>query len=126
VSAGRALQGGAIAALAAVEELNGAYPGRPIQGALPFATAEVGSEADWSHKSGRGREVRLLVTLRDGGEGPERVQALAEAAEAAMGAIGPAIGGWRVVSLRFLRCRLAQERERWAAVLEYRARMLEM
>jgi len=126
VSAGQALQAAAITALSSIEGLNGAYPGRPIQGALPYATAEVGGEVDWSHKSGRGREVRLMVTLRDGGEGPERVQALGEAAEAALAGIGGVLDGWRVVSLRFLRGRLVQEKAGWAAVLEYRARMLEL
>ncbi len=123
--AGAALQAGAIAAIGAIEGLNGAYHGDPIQAVTPFAIVEAGPETDWGHKSGAGREVRLAVTLRDLGEASARVQGLAAAAEQAMQGIAAELGGWRLVSLAFLRSRLMQDRSGgWAAVIEWRARLL--
>jgi hypothetical protein len=123
--AGLALHAGVIAAVQAIEGLHGVYPGAPIQAAVPFATVETGPETDWGHKSGTGRELRVAVTLRDGGEAPTRVQALAVAVEGAVGEIGPEQAGWRLVSLVFLRSRLVQDRSGgWAAMIEWRARML--
>ncbi len=125
MSAGAALQDAAITALSGIQALNGAYPGRPIQAALPYATAEIGGEADWGHKSGAGREVRLLVTIEDAAERPNRVQELAAAAEAALTGVPAELGAWRLVSLRFMRARLVQGKGGWAAALDYRARLLE-
>jgi hypothetical protein len=125
-----ALQRAAIAALSAVEDLGGVYPGQPLQAALPHALVEPGIESDWSHKSGKGREVRLFVTLKDEGERPERLQALSAAAEAAIEGLPAELEGWRMASLQFVRSRTAAElRVRatfpvWATVIEYRARML--
>ena len=95
--AGAALRAAAIEALEALE-LGGVYPGPPLQAAYPYAVVECGPEADWGHKSGRGRELRLAVTLRDSGERPERAQAFAEVVEAAIEA-GLDVEGWRLVTL---------------------------
>jgi len=123
--AGEMLAEAAAAALAEVPELNGCYPGPPLQAALPYATVEAGLETDWGHKSGAGREVRLTVTLRDAGQRPERLRRLAARAEAALGEVGGAIGGWRIVTFAYLRGRLLPDGNgRWASVLDYRARML--
>lgn len=125
--AGAALQAIAIAALEALDELGGVYPGMPLHAALPFAVVECGPEADWGHKGARGRELRLAVTVRTGGERPERIQSLASAAEAAIDA-APAPESWHVVTLVFLRRRILADTRGgepgWAAVIEYRARML--
>jgi hypothetical protein len=124
--AGAKLQAAAIEALAALE-LGGVYPGPPLQAAFPHALVECGAEADWGHKSGRGRELRLAVTLRDSGERPERAQAFAEVAEATIEA-GLAVEGWRLVTLALMRSRtVATGRGReagWAVTLDWRARML--
>lgn len=80
--AGTVLKAAAIEALEALD-LGAVYPGPPLQSAFPNAVVECGPEADWGHKSGRGRELRLAVTLRDCGERPERAQAFADVAEAA-------------------------------------------
>jgi len=82
--AGGALQTAALARLETVAGLNRAYPGPPLQAAVPYATVEAGSEADWGHKSGEGREVRLAVGLWDEGERPERIRSLMGAVEAAL------------------------------------------
>ncbi len=124
--AGAALRAAAIEAVESLE-LGGVYPGPPLQSAFPYATIECGPEADWGHKSGRGREVRLAVTLRDSGERPERAQAFAEVVEAAMEA-GLDVEGWRLVTLALVRARTVAEgrggRLGWAVAIDYRARML--
>jgi hypothetical protein len=125
--AAAALQAAAMAALEAVEALGAIYPGPPLQAALPYAVVECGPETDWGHKSGRGRELRLAVTVRAGGERPDRVQVLAAPVDAALeGGLGPE--GWALVTLTFLRARTVADTRGgepgWAAVIEYRARML--
>ncbi|MBV8688410.1 MAG: DUF3168 domain-containing protein [Alphaproteobacteria bacterium] len=126
--AGAALQDSAIARLAGLDGLSAAYPGAPLQAVFPYATVECGVEADWGHKSGAGRELRLAVTLRDRGEAPLRIRALMEAAEARL-ASPPAAPGWQVVSFARLRSRLVREGRSgelgWTGMIEYRARLLQ-
>lgn len=123
--AGEALQAAAVAALAAIDGIGRVYDAPPIQAAIPHAAVEIDGEADWGHKSGAGREVRLAATIRDKGERPMRLRRLAGDAEAALAALAPAVGGWRLVTMRLVRTRiLSSPREGWAAVIEYRARLL--
>lgn len=125
--AGETLQAAAAAALRALEGLS-VHEGPPVQAAFPYAVADAGFEADWSHKSGSGREVRLAVTIRDGGERPVRLRRLIGEAEAALGQIAGPFPGWRLVALQFLRSRLVPDGRgavgSWAGVIELRARML--
>jgi Protein of unknown function (DUF3168) len=124
--AAAALQAAAIEALAALE-LGGVYPGPPLQAAFPHALVECGAETDWGHKNGRGRELRLAVTLRDAGERPDRAQAFAQVAEAAIEA-GLEVAGWYLVTLVMVRRRTVAEgrggKAGWAVAIDYRARML--
>jgi hypothetical protein len=124
--AGAALRAAAIEAVEGLE-LGGVYPGPPLQSAYPYAVVEYGRETDWGHKSGKGREIRLAVTLRDSGERPERAQAFAEVVESAMEA-GLDVEGWRLVTLALVRARTVAEGRGgspgWAVALDYRARML--
>jgi len=123
--AGQALAEAAIAALNALDGLNGAYDGPPLTAAFPYAQIEAGPESDWSHKSGIGRELRLAILVRDRGETPARLRALMLGAETAAAAIGPDLDGWRLVNLVFLRSSLLREAgAAWAAAIEYRARLL--
>jgi hypothetical protein len=126
--AASALQAAAMAALDGVEGLTGVYAGPPVQAALPYALVQCGIESDWSHKSGRGREMRLAITVKAGGERPGEAQRLAEAAEAAIEG-GIEAQGWAVASLRFVRRICVSEggsgERRWAVLVEFRARMLE-
>ena len=93
-------------------------PGRPI-GRIEYL------REDWSHKSGTGRELRIAVTIRDQGESPARAQRLAGEAEAALAAIGGDIGGWRVVTMLFVRSQIVRPpREPWASLVEFRVRLL--
>ena len=125
MTAGETLSARALAALDAVADLNGRYPGAPVRGAFPYATVEAGPETDWGHKSGIGREVRLAVSVRDCGEHPARLRRIAGQVESAVGAIEGSGDGWRIVSLVFLRSRLVPQGDRhWLAAIDYRARML--
>jgi len=127
MSASEALSEAATAALRAVAGLTGVHEGRPVQAAAPYALIEAGPELDWSHKSGVGRELRLAVIVRGKGERPAPLRALAAEAEAAIEGLAGEIGGWRLVNLRFARGRLvAEARGEWAAVSEFRARMLKL
>ena len=122
MSAGGAVQSALAAALDAIPELSGIYDGPPARASFPYAVIDCGTEADWSHKSGAGREVSVAVTLWD--EQPARLQALADAAEAAVLALGP-VEGWQLVSLRPLRRRTVRDvAGPWAAAMDFRARLL--
>lgn len=119
------------AALEQVAGLSGVSDGAPIQAGDAHAMVEMGPETDWGHKSGAGAELRFAVLIRCGGETPGRARALAEGARAAIGAVGPSLQGWRLVSLTMMRSRMVPVgagRERrspgWTGAVDYRARLL--
>ncbi|MEO6579718.1 MAG: DUF3168 domain-containing protein [Sphingomicrobium sp.] len=122
MSAGGALQEAIAAQMGSVGELSGVYDGPPARAAYPYVVLDAGTESDWSHKSGGGREVMLAVTVWD--EQPARLQVLADTVEAAVtGAVSPI--GWSLVSLRFLKRRVVRDvAGPWAAAMDFRARML--
>lgn len=122
MSAGGALQSALAAVLSALPELTGLYDGPPPRAPFPYAAIDCGTESDWSHKSGRGREVLVALTLWD--DQPARLAMLADAAEAALG--GPLTpAGWQLVSLRFLRRRTVRDAAGpWAVAIDCRARLL--
>ncbi|MDP8995357.1 MAG: DUF3168 domain-containing protein [Pseudomonadota bacterium] len=122
--AGETLLEAAAAALAAVEGIGRVYDSPPLQAALPHALVSIDLESDWSHKGSEGREVRLAASLYDKGERPLRLRRLAGAAEAALGAVAGEAEGWRVVTMRYLRTRIVRDKDHWAAVIEFRARLL--
>jgi hypothetical protein len=125
MSASAKLQAAAIEALQAAPGIGGVYDGPPLQAAFPYAMVECGPEADWSHKSGTGREVRLAVTIRDAGERPARLHRLMAEAEAAIGAQGVSPEGWALVTFVFRRSQALRDAKGiWTGLLEYRARML--
>lgn len=123
--AGQALAAAALTALRAVEGLNGVYDGPPLTGAMPYATVEAGPEADWSHKNGEGRELRLSILVFDEGERPERLRGLVEAIEVTAAQMSPDLAGWRLINLVFLRGSMLRSKgAAWTAAIEYRARLL--
>ncbi len=122
--AGEVLQAAAVAALRTVPGIGAVYDGAPRRAAFPHAVVDGGFETDWGHKSGDGREVRIAVSLRDGGERAARLRELASEAEAALAALGRELPGWSIASLALLRSRIVPEGTGWTAVIEYRARML--
>jgi hypothetical protein len=105
------------------------FDGAPIQAGDAHAEVEIGPETDWGHKSGAGAELRFAVVIRCGGERPDRTRALSSAVRTAVEAIGPAIGGWQLVSLALVRARVVpagrkEARPGWTGVIDYRARLL--
>jgi hypothetical protein len=128
MNASEALQAGTVAALSAATGL-AVYDAPPVQAVFPYATVDCGPETDWGHKSGKGRELRVAVTVRDAGERPVRLPSLMNAVEAALDS-APAAEGWQVVTFAWLRSRSVREGRapgpvEWTGVAEYRARMLE-
>jgi hypothetical protein len=124
MSASEALMTAAADALRQVAALSGVHEAMPLQAAAPYATVAAGLETDWGHKSGSGRELRLTVILRDQGERPARLRALAGEAQAALAGLAVG-GGWQLVTLVFVRSMtVAEGAGRWAVTLDYRARML--
>lgn len=122
MSAGGALQEAVASALTGEPALTGVYDGPPARAAFPYVVVDGGTEVDWSHKSGRGREVLLAVTLWD--EQPARLHALADRMETAVDAIAE-VGGWQLVNIAFLKRRIVRDAAGpWAAAIDFRARLL--
>jgi hypothetical protein len=122
MSAGGALQAALASALDGIEPLTGVYDGPPARAPFPYAAIDAGTESDWSHKSGAGREVLVAVTLWD--EQPVRLHTLADAAETAVTAVSD-VDGWQLASLRLLRRRVVRDvAGPWAAAMDFRARLL--
>ena len=122
MSAGGALQEVLAERLATVAGLTGVYDGPPARATFPYVVLDAGTESDWSHKTGAGRELLVAVTLWD--EQPVRLNALADAVEATVSGAGSPVG-WSLVSLRFLRRRIIRDvAGPWAAAIDFRARLL--
>jgi hypothetical protein len=120
-----ALRAAAVAALAAVEGMGRVYDAPPLTAAAPHALVEIDSEADWGHKGGAGRELRLTAKLTGEGERPLAMRANATAAEAALAGLDPDLDGWRLITMRHVRTReMRRPRGGWIAVIEFRARLL--
>ena len=114
-----------VAALGGLD-VTGVFDAPPVRAAFPHAVIEEAVLADWSTKDMAGREGRVAVSLRDGGERPARLRVLAGAVAEAVEAMPRELGeGWRVASLVFVRSRIVREGElRWVAVSEWRVRVL--
>ena len=124
MSAGGALQAALAAALSGDARLTGVYDGPPARAGFPYAAIDAGSESDWSHKSGDGREVLLALTVWD--EQPARLAVLADVVEAATAGVG-GVAGWQLVSMRMIRRRTVRDvAGPWATAIDFRARMLSL
>ena len=123
--AGEALRAAAVAALERVSGIGRVYDAPPLTAAAPHALVEIDGDADWGHKTGAGRELRLAATLTADGERPVRLRVAAGAAEAALRDLGGALDGWQLVTMRHVRTReVRRATGGWAAVIEFRARLL--
>lgn len=122
MSAGAALQAALAASIGAVTELTGVFDGPPARAAFPYAAIDASTEADWSHKSGSGREVLIAVTLWD--DQPARLQSLADLVEAKV--VATTVGTeWQLVNLTLIRRRTIRDvAGPWATAIDFRARML--
>ncbi len=119
------VQAATLAALRAIDGLNGVYLAPPVKATPPYAELGDLLSGDWSVKDRAGRELRLAVTLRDAAESNARVQALAGAVGAAIAGLSRDLGEWRVASVVLVRSRVSGGPVgRWSAIVEYRVRVL--
>lgn len=122
MSAGLALQEALARQLSEEPGLTGIYDGPPARAAFPYVVIDAGSESDWSHKSGVGREVLLALTVWD--DVPARLAELADLVEGLASSVG-GVAGWQLVSMRLLRRRTVRDAAGpWAAAIDFRARLL--
>jgi hypothetical protein len=122
MSAGGTLQAALASSLATIAELTGVFDGPPARTAFPYAAIDASLESDWSHKTGRGREVMVAVTLWD--DQPARLQQLADVAEEKVLAVSIA-GEWQLVNLVLVRRRTIRDvAGPWATAIDFRARLL--
>lgn len=122
MSAGGALQASLAAMLGGIEGLTGVFDGPPARSPFPYVVVDAGTESDWGHKSGDGREVSVAITVWD--EQPARLHELADAVEAGVATLAP-VSGWQLVTLRLVRRRMVRDvAGPWAAAIDYRARLL--
>lgn len=125
MSAESVVQAAMLVAVRGVAGLNGVYLGPPVKATVPYAELGDLLSGDWSVKDRAGRELRLIVTVRDAGDSPARAQVLAGAVGAAIEALPRDLGGWRVASVVLVRSRLMSAAGgRWNASVEYRVRVL--
>lgn len=130
MSANRRLQAAMAAALRAHPPLAGGVTAildaPPVRALHPFVVVDDPVLTDWSTKDQTGREGRIALFVRDTGERPERLRELIGEAEAAIEAMPAEIGeGWRIVGRLLMRSRVLREgAARWAAISEWRVRML--
>ena len=124
MSAGAALQQAMALRIGGIREISGVYDGPPARASFPYVAIDAGSESDWSHKSGEGREVLVAATLWD--EQPARIHPLADALETAvLGTVD--VEGWQLVSIRLVRRRIVRDvAGPWAAAVDFRARLLKI
>ena len=122
MSAGGSLQTAIAARLGGLEQVTGVFDGPPARAPFPYVVLDAGTESDWGHKSGEGREVLLAVTVWD--DQPARLQELADAVEAAV-ADTNVTDVWRLVSMRLIRRRTVRDvAGPWAAAIDFRVRLL--
>lgn len=129
MSAEVAVRASVIAALrgdaALMAGINALYDGEPVRATMPYAMVGECIGADWGGKDVEGRELRLTVSLLDGGEAPDALAGRIARVDAMIGMAAPA-DGWRIVTARLARSRIArvnrQPMSGWQAVLDYRVR----
>ncbi|MBN8816266.1 MAG: DUF3168 domain-containing protein [Sphingomonas sp.] len=107
------------------DQVNGVFDGPAVKASAPWIELGPIVAADWSTKDKPGREVRLVLTVRDRADAPARTHALAAAAGGAVEAVPRDLSGWRIASCVFVRARVSGARPgEWAATVEYQIRVL--
>jgi hypothetical protein len=130
MSAAAEMQAALVTALADADGVHGVatgvFDGAPPRAAFPYVVIGDGLSTDWSHKSGRGREHRLAITIWDEAGRAGRLHGLIGAVETAVEALPAALPNNRIVSVALLRSRILRPAGGpWAGMVEYRVRTLE-
>jgi hypothetical protein len=115
MSASLAMQKAVVAALADLGGLTGIYDGPPPDAAAPYAVIGPDLLTDWSHKSGVGHEVRLVITLWDDRPGGARLRALVGEATARLRALAGDWDGHHIVLSRLQRASVGAPQDGWRA-----------
>ena len=93
----------------------------PVAASPPHIALVASASADWSTKSGTGREIRLALELVDRSDDPAASAAIVSRVEQRIATLAPQQGGFRVVVTQFLRSRAERRaRSMRAMLLEYR------
>jgi hypothetical protein len=113
---------------ALLARISGLYDGPPSRPLLPYALITSSAVADWSHKSGLGREVSIgVAAFVDEGRSGE-LHAIADAIERALDhQLAPNIPPeWKLVTFRYARTRMFRVPDGpWSAIIDYRAQLLQ-
>ena len=106
-------------------QLNAIVEEAPLRTSLPWLAIVASASADWSNKTGEGREVRVALELNCRGDAPDAAGDLVAAIEARVSSMPAAQSGFVIVTNQFLRARAEQRSEATRAILlEYRFRVL--
>ena len=101
--------------------LNSIEEDGPVAASPPRLALVASAAADWSTKTGRGREIRLALELVGRSDDPAQTAALALRVEQRIATLAPQQAGYRIVVTQFLRSRVERRRRGLRAVLlEYR------
>jgi hypothetical protein len=115
MSAALAMQKAIVAALADMTTLTGVYDGPLPDAAAPYAVIGPDLVLDWSHKSGIGHDVRLVVTIWDDRPGGARLRALMGDAVARLRALAGDWDGHHIVLSRLQRAGVGSPDGAWRA-----------
>ncbi len=97
----------------------------PVATSAPAIAIVASAAADWGHKTGAGREVRLALEITDRGDDPATIAAIAARVEHRIATLAPAQSGFRVVVTQFLRSRsIRRTRSTRAVLIEHRFLLL--
>lgn len=129
MSAEVAVRGAVIDALAGDSALmagiNALFDGDPVKATRPYGVVGDCLGADWGGKDVEGRELRLTISLYDAAETPARLAGMIARIDPAL-ASAPVREGWRIVTARLARSRVARAGGRtpdgWQAMVDYRIR----
>ena len=107
------------------DQVNGVFDGPAVKASAPWIELGPLVAADWSTKDKVGREVRLVLTVRDRADAPARTHALAAAVGGAVEDVPRDLSGWRIATCIFVRARVKGDRPgEWSATVEYQIRVL--
>ena len=105
--------------------LNAVTEEAPSRASPPWLGIAASASTDWSHKTGRGREVRIAFELHARADEPRACFDMANAVQDAVESLPRGQDGFDLVGTLFLRGRVEERpRNTRAMLLEYRFRAL--